>query len=101
MTSFTFTAALWQWTAASSAGTWYFVTVTEDISDQIEDMATGPRAGFGSVRVRVTVGESTWDTSVFPSKEHAAFILPIKKAVRLAESWHEGDSTTVTLEVLA
>ena len=44
----------------------------------------GRRRGFGSVKVAVTLGESTWTTSLFPQKSGGWF-LPIKKPVRVAE----------------
>ena len=50
------------------------------------------------MRVRVTVGSSTWSTSVFPSKD-GTFLLPVKKAVRQAEDLEQGEVVTVELEV--
>jgi hypothetical protein len=94
----TFIAELWVWDARRS-DTWTLVTVPSDISELIEDEidARGPRTGFGSVRVEVTVGATTWRTSVFPDKASGCFVLPIKKAVRTANDLEAGDSVTVTL----
>lgn len=64
----------------SEAG-WHFVTLPPDVADDI-DAVVADRAGFGSVPVVVTVGETTWKTSLFPDKKAASFVLPIKKAVR-------------------
>ncbi len=44
----------------------------------------GKRRGFGSVKVTVTLGDSRWQTSLFPNKDGSWF-LPIKKPVRVAE----------------
>ncbi|WP_329002770.1 DUF1905 domain-containing protein [Kribbella sp. NBC_00709] len=86
MSTYRFSAPLWQY---PGEGSWYFVTVPEDISDDITDLTAGRRKGFGSVRVTVTVGGSTWQTSVFPSKT-GTYVLPVKKPVRLAENLTEG-----------
>lgn len=96
--SFRFDAELWLW---SGDGAWHFVTVPADVSDEI-DGRTGvvERRGFGSVRVRVKIGGTTWTTSVFPDKQRAAYVLPIKKDVRAKESLAAGDRTTVVLELL-
>ena len=52
------------------------------------------------MRVEVTVGATTWRTSVFPGVSRGAFVLPIKRAVRHAEDLDDGDHVTVTLRVL-
>ncbi len=91
----TFKADLWP----HSAGSWVFVTVPRDDSDEIRDVAPDP-GGFGSVRVQVTVGETDWRTSVFPDAKSRCFVLPIKKQVRAAEHLDVGDTATVRLTVL-
>jgi hypothetical protein len=58
----------------------------------------GKRRGFGSVRVTVTLGDSRWQTSLFPNKDGSWF-LPIKKPVRVAESLEYGDEIEVELEL--
>ncbi|RYY44692.1 MAG: DUF1905 domain-containing protein [Actinomycetales bacterium] len=92
--TWTFERALWR------DGAWHFVTVPEDVSDEVEERFGATAAGFGSVRVEVTIGGSTWRTSVFPSKQHRAYVLPVKKAVRTAEDVHEGDVASLTLRVV-
>ena len=58
----------------------------------------GKRRGFGSVKVTVTLGESCWQTSLFPNKDGSWF-LPIKKPVRVAEGLVDGDELAVELEL--
>ena len=58
----------------------------------------GKRRGFGSVKVTVTLGGSTWQTSLFPNKDGSWF-LPIKKPVRVAEGLVEGEGIEVELEL--
>lgn len=94
-----FESKLWLW-SAKEGDSWVFVTVPEDQSDEIRDLA-GPPRGFGSVRVEATIGVTTWRTSVFPnSKEPGTFALPVKKAVRRSEDLEVGDPATVRLRVL-
>ena len=62
-------------------------------------MSAGSRRGFGSFRVRVTVGATTWTTSIFPDSVRGTYLLPIKRAVRTAENLDMGDTTTVTVEL--
>jgi hypothetical protein len=93
-----FDAALWEWEASPAGSSWVFLTVPEDETEEI-GLRAGPPRGFGSVRVEVTVGATTWRTSVFPDKARG-FVLPVKKAVRRAESLEVGDSARVRLALL-
>lgn len=61
-------------------------------------LESGRRRGFGSVKVTVTLGESRWQTSLFPNKDGSWF-LPIKKPVRVAEGLADGDEVEVELEL--
>jgi hypothetical protein len=86
--AFTFSAILWE---HDGTGAWHFVTLPEDVSDEIADLTEGRTHGFGSVRVSVTVGGTTWGTSLFPDSKAGAYVLPVKKAVRAAEGLMAGD----------
>lgn len=98
---FTFTAPLWRWAARGETGdpsSWVFLTVPPEVAEELRLLAGEPR-GFGSVPVLVEAGSSQWRTSVFPDAERGTFVLPVKKAVRVAEGVSEGDPLTVTLRV--
>lgn len=93
--TFTFDAELW----LHSGGSWVFIAVPEDESDEITDIAPDP-GGFGSVRVEVQIGDTVWRTSVFPDSKRGCFVLPVKKPVRKAEQLDVGDTATVELTVV-
>jgi hypothetical protein len=92
---FRFEAPLWLHTAE---GGWHFVTLPSGVSDEIEEHAADSRRGFGSVPVQVTIGGTTWRTSIFPDTKAGAYVLPVKKAVRQAERISAGDVVEVTVE---
>ncbi|BFU43116.1 DUF1905 domain-containing protein [Krasilnikovia sp. MM14-A1004] len=94
-----FDAELWIWDARRG-DSWTFVSLPVEDSEEIRDLSAGPRRGFGSVRVRVTVGGSTWRTSIFPDSGRGCYVLPIKRAVRTAEALDVGDVATVRLELV-
>lgn len=94
--TFDFAATIWLW----EGGAWHFLTVPEEVSDEIADLAEGRAGGFGSVRVESRIGSTTWRTSLFPSREHGAYLLPVKKAVREAEECPAGVTVQVHLTVL-
>ena len=98
---FTFDAELYPWTSkdGSNASSWVFVSLPQDVSDAVDD-ATSMTGGFGSVKVNVQLGASTWSTSLFPSKELATYVLPVKKVIRSAESVEVGQSASFTIELV-
>lgn len=58
----------------------------------------GKRRGFGSVKVTARIGESEWQTSLFPQKTGGWF-LPVKKPVRLAEQLDFGGHVEGEIEL--
>jgi hypothetical protein len=97
--SFEFEAELWVWDARR-LDTWTFVSLPVELSEEVfERSQAQPRAGFGSVRVAVTLGSTSWRTSIFPAASDR-FDLPIKKAVRMAEGLEPGDTARVRIELL-
>lgn len=97
--SYRFQAELWVYPGENP---WYFVTLPFDHADEIEELTrtTSTQRGFGSVRVRVTVGSTTWATSVFPDNKAKSYVLPMKKQVRTAERLTEGAPVDVLLELV-
>jgi hypothetical protein len=92
--TFGFAAPVWEYDGPAS---WFFVSLPTDIADEIADLTDGRTGGFGSVRVRVQAGGSRWSTSLFPSKQNGTYVLPVKKAVRVAESLDDGDIVEVEI----
>lgn len=91
------TGPLVKWSGDKAS--WFFVILSGDVVGEIHYAAMGRTGGFGSVKVRATIGDTTWETSVFPSKESDGFVLPVKAAVRKAESLAEGDAVSLTLQI--
>ena len=81
-----------------------FVRIPADAAEAIVShefqrrLEMGKRRGFGSVKVTVTLGESRWQTSVFPNKDGSWF-LPVKKPVRVAEGLEYGDTVELELDL--
>jgi hypothetical protein len=93
-----FDAELWLWDARCT-GTWTFVSLPASESEEIRDLAGGLRRGFGSLRVRATIGSSTWTTSLFPGSE-AGYVLSVKRSIRVAEALDVGYVATVAVELI-
>jgi hypothetical protein len=95
MESWTFEAELW---SSESVASWVFLSLPPEVGDDVR-LLSGPPGGFGSVRVEVTLGTSTWRTSVFPDKARG-YVLPVKSAVRRREGLELGDRVELTLTLV-
>ncbi|SDU73107.1 DUF1905 domain-containing protein [Jiangella alkaliphila] len=92
--AYTFDGDLWAYGGEAS---WVFVTVPSEVSADIRARPRPPRPGFGSLKVGVRVGGTSWSTSIFPDAKSGCYVLPVKKAVRTAERLDDGDTLTVEL----
>ena len=93
---------VWRPAGASADQTpaaWFFLPVSGDVADSIRAATRGRTGGFGSVRISATIGATTWQTSMFSSKDIGGYFLPLKAAVRKAERLVEGTPVTVTLSL--
>jgi hypothetical protein len=98
-----FSGRLWQWrgkadtgAADKSSSAWHFVTIDGPVAAALRGAGS---AAWGSVPVQVTLGTTTWKTSLFPSKQNGGYLLPVKMAVRKKEAVAEGDVVTVELSL--
>jgi hypothetical protein len=94
--SYAFEAELYRW--ASRREKWLFVSLPADASEEIREMPAPPR-GFESLRVDVTLGAATWQTSIFPGGD-GRYTMPVKRSVYEKAGVDEGDTVTVSLRLL-
>lgn len=96
----TATGPVWLWRAEPPAkGSWHFLTIAGEPAEAIRNAAGGRSGGWGSVRVTATIGETSWQTSLFPNKQLGGYMLPLKADVRKREGVQEGDEISVSLSL--
>ncbi len=98
--NFTFTSECWLWHGGKAS--WHFITLPKDKSEEIkffDENMHEKRRGWGAVRVLVTIGKTSWETSIFPASQLDAYILPIKADVRKKEKFAAGDEVKVSLKI--
>jgi hypothetical protein len=98
--SFSFVGKCWLWHGGKAA--WHFISLPQDKSEEIkffDENMHEKRRGWGAVRVQVTIGKTTWETSVFPASTLDAYILPIKAEVRKKEKIAVDDEVKVSLKI--
>lgn len=93
---FTFTAEVWK---HEGTGGWHFVSLPAEVADEIEETHGQRARGFRSLRVDVTIGATRWATSIFPDTKRGTYVLPVKRAVRVAEDLSAGSIAHVRLVV--
>lgn len=91
-----FSGKIWFWRGPAP---WYFVTVPEEQSHDLSAIARLVTYGWGMIPVRVRIGKTEWETSLFP--KDGRYLVPIKASVQRAENLDEGDVVTLQLEVLS
>lgn len=97
-------ATLWIWSSPEAPASWHFLTIDGEAAEAIRATALmrrlegEQRRGWGSIRVTATIGDTSWQTSVFPSKDSGGYLLPVKAAVRKSERLTAGDEVTVRLD---
>jgi hypothetical protein len=89
-----FRGEIWCWKGPAP---WYFVTVPEEESLDLQETSASVSYGWGMIPVTVHIGATGWTTSLFPKDDR--YLLPVKAAVRRAEKLEEGDTVAVRLTV--
>lgn len=89
-------APVWLYTGYAA---WHFVTIPQDISNDIKKLFGDRARGWGSLLVEITIKDTKWKTSIFPDKKKGAYILPLKKEIRKKENIQLEDSINFLLEV--
>ena len=94
--NFKFTAKVWRYPAQAA---WYFVYVADEVTEVIKKIKNKKRVGFGFIPIEATVGKTTWQTSLFPTKE-GPYLIAIKAMIRRKEGIDDGDKIEVRFKIL-
>jgi len=96
MDAFIIKAKVWLYPGDAA---WYFVSIPKKESVKLQKTFEGLQRGFGSLPVTVTVGSTSWKTSIFPNSKDGVFMLPIKAQVRKKENIKAEKIISFKLEV--
>ena len=94
--TYTVTSKVWRYPGMAG---WFFAYVDRKQSGVLKEKYAKKAAGFGSIRVSVTLGKSKWKTSIFPDKQSGTYLLPLKASVRRTEGIDEGDEIVFTVKI--
>jgi hypothetical protein len=93
---FQFDGEIWFYTNPNAV---YFVSLPGEMSAEILDVVGTSLNPWGTVPVDVTVGEVTWESSMFPRKDRQCYDLPLNAKVRKRTGLQAGDVVSVTIEI--
>lgn len=78
---------------------WRFLGIPKTEGAEIKKRYGSHTKGWGSIPVSVTVGNTTWQTSIFPDKRSESYHLPLKAMVRKAEAIGDESTVSYTLRI--
>jgi Domain of unknown function (DUF1905) len=99
------TTKLWIWSSNKAPASWHFLTIEGEAAEAIHALAlmrrleNGRRRGWGAMKVKAQIGDTGWETSIFPDKGSGGWLLPVKAAVRKAEGLIAGEQVQVAVTV--
>ena len=76
---------------------YHFIAMPLDLAGEIRAVARELTYGWGVIPVEVSIGDSTWRTSLFP--KDGGYLVPIKDPIRAVEGLQPGDGAFVRLRV--
>jgi uncharacterized protein DUF1905 len=94
MAEFDFTGTVIEWRGPAP---YHFVALPDWVAEQVAQVARAVTYGWGVIPVEAAVGRTTWTTSLFPRE--GGYLLPVKDAVRNAETIGLGDTVAITLRI--
>ena len=89
-----FEGEVWEWRGPAP---YHFVSVPDELCDEVRDAAEIVSYGWGMVPVAVSIGDTSWTTSLWPRE--GGYVVPLKDRVRRAEQIELGDVVGVELRV--
>ena len=85
---------VWEWRGPAP---YHFVTVDDAAADLMREMAAEVSYGWGMIPVECSIGKTRFTTSLWP--KDGRYVVPLKDAVRAAETIELGDVVTVSMRI--
>jgi hypothetical protein len=92
----TFAGPVFEWRGPAP---YHFVAVPPEECEELGEVAAEVTYGWGMVPVRVTLGDSEWETALWPRE--GGYVVPLRDWVREDEGVELGQVVEVRLDVVA
>ncbi len=83
----------------NNPGAQYFVSLPGEMSADILDLVGQSLNPWGTVPVEATIGDFTWESSMFPRKDRKCYDLPLNAKVRKRAGLQAGNIISVTIDI--
>lgn len=94
--TYQFNAEVWQY---SPPGGWYFLTIPEELSNEIRDLFGREEEGWGRLKANAIIGKSEWRTSIWFDTKQKKYLLPLKAEIRKKENLISGMSIDALIQI--
>jgi len=94
--AFVVKAKVWRYQGASA---WHFANLPQAMAAEIRANFSTEKRGWGSIPVRVRIGDTEWETSLFPDRKSKSYLFAIKADVRKAEGLVDGSRIAAHLTI--
>lgn len=83
----------------SGPSAWRFLGLPQKEAKEIKETYGKQSKAWGSLPITVTIGNTTWRTSLFPDTKSGTYLLPLKLAVRKKEGIADGSEIAFSIEL--
>jgi hypothetical protein len=91
-----FSAKIWQHLAQ---GSWYFVSFTIELSNEIRDNLKWQEEGWGRLKATAKIGITEWNTAIWFDTKHHTYLLPIKAELRRKEKIESNQMLEISVSI--
>lgn len=95
--TFKFSGKVWIY---PGVGGWHFVSLPGTVSERIRKCIVEQKP-WGYVKVRATIGKTSWQTGLWPQKQDGVYLLVIKAEVRRREDIRVSNTVRGTIVLLS
>lgn len=89
-----FTGVVFEWRGPAP---FYFVRVPDEEADAIKSVASMVTYGWGVIPATITIGDTSFETSLFP--KDGGYLVPLKADVRKAEAIADDAELEISLHL--
>ncbi len=92
---FQFNGAIWQYSTLK--GSWYFVSLPVEISNEIRENWKWQEEGWGRLKATARINHTEWETAIWFDSKMKTYLLPLKADVRRKEKLEFGNFTSISI----